>query len=146
MRRTQLANGFERTQGIPPKQGPGPLFRQRWFHVFAYVALIFTLSAQPGLTVPGTFKYRDKLAHVLEYGGLGWLVYRAAVHSWPAAGALRRVLFTIVAVSAVGACDEKFQSFVPMRDSSVYDWMADTVGGSLAQVFCRVREKRRGVA
>ncbi len=140
-----MANGFERTRGKPPKAGPGRLFRTRWFQVFAYVALIFTLSAQPGLHVPGTFEYRDKVAHILEYGGLGWLVYRAAIHSWPAVGSLRRVLLTILAVSAVGACDEKFQSFIPQRDSSVYDWMADTVGASLAQAWCLTREKRGGV-
>ena len=141
-----MANGFERTRGTHPKDGSGQLFRPRWFLVFAYVALIFTLSAQPGLHVPGTFEYRDKVAHILEYGGLGWLVYRAAIHSCPAAGAVRRVLLTVVAVSAVGACDEKFQASVPGRDSSVYDWMADTVGASLAQAWCLTREKRGGVA
>ena len=141
-----MANGSERTRGTPPKLGPGRLFRQRWFQVFAYVTLIFTLSAQPGLHVPGTFEYRDEVAHMLEYGGLGWLVYRAAIHSWPTAGAVRRVLLTIVAVSAVGACDEKFQASIPMRDSSVYDWMADTLGATLAQAFCIARAKRSGVA
>jgi hypothetical protein len=33
-----------------------------------------------------------------------------------------------------GAGDEYFQSFVPGRDSSVYDWMADTSGVVLAQL------------
>ena len=70
-------NGFERTGGSPREAGPARLFRSRWLHVLAYVALIFTLSAQPGLHVPGTFEYRDKFAHVLEYGGLSSLVYRA---------------------------------------------------------------------
>ena len=141
-----MANGFERTRGTHPKDGPGRLLRSRWLHVFAYLALIFTLSAQPGLHVPGTFEYRDKLAHILEYGGLGWLVHRAAIHSWPAASSVRRVLLTIVAMSAVGACDEKFQAAIPGRDSSVYDWLADTVGASLAQAWCLAREKRGGVA
>ena len=138
-----MANDSERTRDTYPKDGPGRLFRQRWYQVIAYVALIFALSAQPGLYVPGTFEYRDKVAHILEYGGLGWLIYRAAIHSWPAAGAARRVLLTILAVSALGAVDEKFQASVPGRDSSVYDWMADTLGALLALAFCLVREKRR---
>jgi VanZ family protein len=141
-----LANGFERMRGTHPKDGSGRLVRRRWFYVFAYLMLVFVLSAQPGLHVPGTIAYRDKLAHVLEYGGLGWLVYRAVLDSWPAAGAARRVLLSILALSAVGAIDEKFQAGVPGRDSSVYDWMADTVGMSLAQVGCLALEKRRGVS
>lgn len=121
-----MANGTEHMDG-------GRLFRARWLPVLAYVALIFTLSAQPGLHVPGTFEYRDKLAHVFEYGGLGWLAHRAVRDSWPAASATRRVLLTILAVSALGAIDEKFQAGVPGRDSSAYDWMADTIGATLAQ-------------
>ena len=141
-----MANGFERMGGTRPKDGSGPLFRARWFYVFAYLTLVFVLSAQPGLHVPGTLAYRDKMAHVLEYGGLGWLVYRAVLDSWPAAGGARRVLLSILALSAVGAIDEKLQAGVPGRDSSVYDWMADTVGISLAQATCLALEKRRGVS
>jgi len=131
---------------IVERSGPSRMFRQPWLHVLGYVAVIFTLSAQSNLHVPGTLAYRDKYVHALEYGGLSWLIYRAARSSWPAAGALRRALLTVLAVSAVGACDEKFQASVPGRDSSVYDWMADTVGGSLAQVMSFALEKRRGVA
>ena len=141
-----MANGIERTEVGRPKTGLAGLFRAPWLHVLAYVALIFTLSAQPGLQVPGTFEYRDKFAHILEYGGLSWLVYRAVRGSWPAAGKLRRALLSLLAVSALGACDEKFQANIPMRDSSVYDWMADTIGASLAQVVWLTREKRAGVS
>jgi VanZ family protein len=34
----------------------------------------------------------------------------------------------------VGAGDEYFQSFIPGRDSSVYDFMADAAGIVLAQL------------
>ncbi len=131
-----MANGTERLAG-------GALLRARWLPVAAYVALIFVLSSQPGLSVPGTFEYRDKLAHTLEYGGLGWLVYRAARDSWPATPALRRVLLAVLALSVLGVLDEKFQSFIPGRDSTAYDWMADTFGGALAQIGGVVFDKRR---
>ena len=36
---------------------------------------------------------------------------------------------------AVGASDEIFQSFVPGRDSSVYDFLADSGGVLLAQLL-----------
>ena len=131
-----MSNGTERLTG-------GALLRSRWLPVAAYVTLIFVLSAQSGLAVPGTFEYRDKLAHTLEYGGLGWLVYRAARDSWPATPALRRALLTVLALSALGALDEKFQSFVPGRDSTAYDWMADTFGSALAQIAGVVFDKRQ---
>lgn len=124
----------------------GRLFTPRWLYVLAYVALVFVLSAQPHLSLPGTWQYRDKLAHLLEYGGLGWLVYRAALVSWPDTVSARRALLTILVVSAIGACDELSQRGVPGRDSSVYDWIADTAGVSLAQAACVAFEKRRGVS
>ena len=134
-----MANGSKRTDsGRPP--------RPRWWLVAAYVALIFTLSSIPGLSVPGSFTYRDKVAHVLEYGGLSWLAWRAAYATWPAAPKLTRGLLTVLAIAALGAADEKFQAHVPGRESSVYDWMADTLGASLAQVVSLRREKRGGGA
>jgi VanZ family protein len=141
-----LANGIERGRDTHPRQGLGRLFNRRWLFVLAYLTLVFVLSAQPNLHVPGDVPYRDKYAHLLEYGGLSWLVYRAVRGSWPAAGATRRVLLSILALSAVGALDEKSQAGVPGRDSSAYDWMADTVGVSLVQVVSAVLEKRRGVS
>lgn len=134
--RTRLANGDRRRDG-------SWLLRTRWLPVVAYVALIFTLSAQPGLRVPGEFENRDKLAHLCEYGGLGWLVFRAARDTWPTAPRRRRMLVAALAVSAVGACDEVFQSHVPGRDSSVYDWAADTAGATLAQVVGMALSRRR---
>jgi len=136
-------NGSERTAA------GGPLLL-RWLPVLAYLAVIFTLSAQPNLQVPGTFAYRDKYAHLLEYGGFGWLVFRAARDTWPRAGAVRRALLALLAVSAVGACDEKFQASVPGRESSVYDWLADTTGAGLSQLLANAprlaRLRRRRVA
>ena len=121
-------------------------FQPRWLVVFAYVALIFTLSSQPGLHVPGEFALRDKLAHTLEYGGLGLPVYRAARGTWPATPAARRMLFAVLAIAALGALDEKLQSFIPGRDSTVYDWMADAFGGTLSQVVGLLLDRRRGRA
>jgi len=127
--------------GNGPKDGGGG-FRARWLIVAGYVAVIFLLSAQPGLHVPGDFKLGDKVAHVLEYGGLGWLLWRAGLETWPRTTGLRRALVAIALASALGAVDEKFQAGVPGRDSSAFDWMADTLGASLAQALFVSREKR----
>jgi len=119
--------------------------RTRWLLVGAYVCLIFFLSAQPGLTVPGTFEYRDKVAHILEYGGLGVLVWIAARDTWPTQKPVNRALLVLLACMAVGACDEKFQAFIPQRESSVYDWLADSTGALLARQAPELREMRREV-
>ena len=121
----------------------GRLLRTRWLPVAAYVALIFTLSAQAGLSVPGTFKWRDKIAHTIEYGLLGGLVFRAARETWPAVAVRRRILVSALAVAAVGAIDERFQATVPGRDSSVYDWYADATGATLSQLIGWALTRRR---
>lgn len=131
--------------GTEHREGPAGT-RLRWAAVVLCTALIFILSAQPGLAVPGTFEYRDKLAHVLEYGGLSWLVQRAAHATWPNLPALRRAAIAVVLISALGVCDEVFQAGVPGRDSTVYDWMADTLGAALGQAWGMMRERRGGAA
>ena len=123
----------------------GLSIRTRWLLVGAYVCLIFFLSAQPGLTLPGTFEYRDKVAHIIEYGILGFLVWRAARDTWPTQKPVNRALIVWLAIMALGACDEKFQAFIPGRESSVYDWIADSTGGLLAQLWGLSREMRREV-
>jgi len=123
----------------------GPGITRRWLAVAAYVAVIFILSAQPGLTVPGSFEYRDKVAHILEYGGLGVLVWLAARDTWPTQKPLNRAILVLLAISALGACDEKFQAGIPGRESSAYDWLADTSGALLAQLWGLAREMRREV-
>jgi len=118
----------------------------RWLPVGLYLALIFVLSSIPGLSAPGTFIYKDKVAHFLEYAGLGWLVHRAVRATWPAQPRLRRALLALFAIALFGVADEVFQAGTPGRDSSVYDWMADTLGASLAQAIAAATERRQGSA
>src|SRR5438445_338768 len=71
-----------------------------------------------------------------------WSAFRlAARDTWPRAEAARRTLLALLAVSAIGACDEKFQAGIPGRDSSVYDWLADTVGASLVTTVFAARAR-----
>ena len=110
------------------------VFRTRWLPVLAYVALIFTVSAQPHLAPPLHFQNGDKVAHLCEYGVLGFLLVRALRASYPARGALAIALLTILVGMSIAAADEKFQSFIPGRESSVLDWFADSMGITLAQI------------
>jgi VanZ family protein len=105
-----------------------------WLPVLVYLTIIFTLSAQPNLASPFPFRNGDKVAHTLEYGGLGVLLVRAvrSRRGWdrPLAGGLLALVIGLV----IAAADEKFQSFIPGRDSSVFDWMADAGGLILGQL------------
>lgn len=110
------------------------VFARYWLPVVAYVALIFVVSAQPGLHPPVRFQNSDKLAHLAEYGLLGLLLGRALRASLPGRSWLFVSMLTLGLGLGVGAADEVFQSFVPGRDSTVFDWLADGMGLTFAQL------------
>ena len=103
-----------------------------WAPVLLYAALIYFLSGHSFhfFWFQNTQKsHADKLVHVVEYSVFGFLLGRA----FGAQDLFRRsrgVLFLAVVLAGAlyGASDEFHQSFVPNRDSSPYDVVADTVG------------------
>lgn len=105
-----------------------------WLPVLAYVSLIFTLSAQPRLAPPFEFQNSDKVIHLLEYAVLGVLLARAIRRSWPWRSITAAASLTLLLGLAVAAGDEWFQSTVPGRDASVFDWYADGFGLVLSQL------------
>ena len=109
-----------------------------WAPVALYAGTIFFLSAQshpeeqlPSFLLEGV---SDKVLHAVEYGILSLLYYRA--FRWAAGPAVARqaVVLAIVTASVFGLTDELHQLFVPFRESSWQDWLADTVGATLAAV------------
>ena len=105
-----------------------------WGPVALYAGLIFYLSAQshPDENLPSFLDiFGDKVLHAVEYAGLGGLCYRA--FRWGGSGRLasRALLFAVVAASLYGITDEVHQLFVPFRESSWQDWVADTIGAVL---------------
>jgi VanZ family protein len=109
-------------------------FISAWLPVLAYVVLIFALSSQPGLRPPFRFTNGDKLAHTLEYGGLGFLLVRALRVGPRAMGAVTGGLLALTIGMTIGAADELYQRLVPGRESAVLDWVADTGGLIFAQL------------
>jgi VanZ family protein len=110
------------------------LFTRDWLPVLVYVSLIFFLSAQPNLQPPLHFENSDKLMHLLEYGGLGVLFARALRDNFPARSWVFTSLLALGAGLVIAAGDEYFQSFIPGRESSVFDWLADGTGLTFAQL------------
>jgi VanZ family protein len=112
-----------------------------WLPVVLYAGAIFFWSAQshPEEQLP-SFLFKDvsdKVLHAVEYAGLGGLCYRA--FRWGASGqvASRALLFAIVTVSLYGVTDEVHQFFVPFRESSWQDWLADTAGAAIGALSWR---------
>ena len=133
--------GHARLRDPIPLEGPRLPMKSRrggflsaWLPVFAYIAVIFILSSQPGLKPPFRWANGDKLAHTLEYGGLGFLLVRALRSGPTAMGPVAGGVLALVIGMTVGATDETYQRFVPGRESSVLDWFADTGGLILAQL------------
>jgi len=100
-----------------------------WGPFIAALAVVFWLSSMS--YVPGTRYVWDKALHTVGYAGLGLLALRAFHGGFHAP----RVAPTLLAASAVilwGISDEFHQSFVPGRDASALDVVADAVGFTVA--------------
>ncbi len=112
-----------------------------------YAVLIIFVSTIPSVKPPTLgVDNADKFYHCLEYFVLSLLIFRAFpdVHSSARRTLLYGLLFGFGL--AFGALDETVQFFVPSRDSSVYDWLADAVGYSLGGflvILFRSMKKRR---
>lgn len=131
--------------------------RLAWLYCFAWMALIFLMSATPGEvsgeesgfivalltaipkalfgeqaaatleTIPLEFLVR-KAAHMAEYAVL-FLLYRRAL---ALSGVRRPALVALGLCAAYAATDEFHQRFVDDRGPSVNDVMIDTAGAALA--------------
>ncbi len=121
--------------GRPPERSGFHNFVRYWLPVLGYVTIILTLSAQQHLKPPFRFPNADKVCHLFEYLGLGLLLARALRATMRVRVPLFAAMMAMGIGMAVGASDEIFQSFVPGRDSSVFDWMADSTGILIAQLI-----------
>jgi len=128
--------------------------RRRWLSTWGSVAawclLLFALSAQPYLPLPGEIPESDKMAHVLAYGVLGWLWARAVSTSWSTWPTLAVLLSAIVFTGGYGLSDEWHQMYVPGRSVSLLAALADVCGGTLGgasfRLWLRHRDNRRSRA
>jgi VanZ family protein len=118
----------------PPRRRFFVLFMGFWLPVAVYVTAIFALSAQPNLKPPLTFVNGDKILHAGEYFVLGLLLVRALRATLRVSRPLFAAMITIALVLVVGASDEFFQSFIPGRQSDIFDVLADLTGGAIAQL------------
>jgi len=138
----------------PAKNQPDSIFARAtqwcstWGYVIAWGAVIFTLSAQPDLSVPISLPpSSDKVAHFLVYGVLGWLWVRAIRLRGPKWATMLVLLSTLAFTGLYGLSDEWHQMYVPGRSPDLHDALADVCGGTFGGValllWLRFREESR---
>lgn len=96
-----------------------------------YCLLIFWLSGQsdPGRLSP--FAVPDKIAHLLEYSGFGFLLMRMLTFLNPEQNVVQHLIWVFSGALLYGLSDEIHQYFVPGREFSWMDLLADGAGGYL---------------
>jgi VanZ family protein len=97
--------------------------RRRWIFAAALAGLIVIASSRSAVEGPSVRNF-DKVAHFSVYGLLATLVVRALISA--------RAFWAIVIVSIFGLSDELHQHFTPGRSMEFMDWVADTLGATLA--------------
>jgi VanZ family protein len=117
----------------------------RWFGAVAWTVLTLFLMWTPGIPVPKTFlgDLTDKAGHLALFCVL------ALLWSWLLSGSMsRRPVYrtTLVAVILFGGCTELGQYFVPGRDVSVFDFVANALGAALGATLMYWATARRATA
>ena len=113
-----------------------------WVVVILYMGIIFYLSHQPSVPLPMKFPHQDKVMHFGAY----FILAITLAHAIYPAGHKRRFWLALVIASLYGVSDEIHQMFVPGRDASALDWLADTSGAWLGAFLYLNFRKRPLVA
>jgi VanZ family protein len=106
-------------------------FFKFWFPVVFYSGIIFFISSLPAVKGPFEIKHLDKAVHILEYMPFGFLLSRAFFHARWDFSRKNLLGYVILASFLYGLSDEYHQSFVAGRESTVWDALADTIGGMI---------------
>jgi len=115
-----------------------------WAPLIGYAALMFYFSSRSSLPkfLP-SFYLSDKLMHGIEYAIFGALVFHAIQDSpKPPETGKKVIILSILLVILYGISDETHQYYVPNRDASFYDLIADVVGGCVG-IFAALSLKNR---
>ena len=112
----------------------------RWITLLLYSALMITLSHQPGdADFVAPFAHVDKVVHLIEYAVFAVLLLRAL---WMKDKPYIRYL-TIAVIVLFAASDELHQSFIPGRDASTMDLLADLLGAGVGAALYALARSRR---
>ena len=112
--------------------------------IILYAALILTVSSISRLPTPDLgITYLDKLAHFAEYFLFLVLMIRALTNRPLNLDGFPGYLLAVVFSIGFAAGDEYFQSFIPGRQSDIYDLLADSLGIILGAILLFLIHKRK---
>jgi len=116
----------------------------RMVPMISVMGTIFYLSNKTGdeLDLPGFFG-ADKLAHLTAYGLLAFSTLPIFPVSWKKERPLWIISLMLLICLGYGMLDEFHQSFVPGRDVSAGDLVADCCGGLLAGLLWMYHTRRK---
>lgn len=103
-----------------------------WLPVFLWMGVIFAFSAFPTKKAGGVYWVDfivKKTAHLMEYGFLTLLVYRALKSE--GVEKMEAAIYSIIFAFFYGSTDEFHQSFTPGREPRLRDVIIDTIGASI---------------
>ena len=99
-----------------------------WFPLIIYCLAIYIQSDFPASEHIPSFELSDKLIHFLAYAVMGVLFYRAYQTLRIKDNLRLLILISIVSASLYGISDEIHQYYVPYRDASIFDAIANMLG------------------
>ncbi len=111
-----------------------------WGPAAIWAAVLFLFSELPPDVGTGGFEVNDKLVHLGLYSVLG------AALAWGAWRTRRGIVGLLLLGFSYGAVDEWHQGFVPGRDPSMGDLLADGAGVIVGFLFVRwlLKSRTRG--
>jgi VanZ family protein len=113
---------------IPDKQ-VGPASFVWWLPVLLFSAFIFYMSSQEKLVnLPRKIPYLDKVAHYGIYGIWSLLCALPSHRFWPGMSTWKFLILVGLSGTLYGISDEIHQSYVPGRDATTGDIIADSLG------------------
>jgi VanZ family protein len=102
------------------------------FLLATYWLVLFASTHVPSRYL-GEIRIWDKLAHLVGYAGLAFLLALVGLFRRRPSWAAYAGLFAIVVL--YGAADELAQIPVPGRSAELVDWLADALGATLGLAF-----------
>lgn len=109
-----------------------------WFLTVSYMGIIFYLSSLNGPDLPHLPQYFDKAIHICIYTLLAFL----CSFSFRKSGVKKNVfLLSFIITVFYGITDEIHQLYVPDREFTVGDILADSLGALLGSWLERVKIK-----
>jgi VanZ family protein len=99
------------------------------------MAVTLFVGAETAAQVPHFPPPFDKVVHFVFYGIMAVLLAHGV--------GLRWLIVPLILVPVIGAADEWHQFYVPARDASFFDWMADEIGTVVAVCAYWTWRKRR---